>query len=979
MTIWERLARILRAWPFALVAVLFAFPVQAQDDADDGDAVDENDVEEIVVTGSRIKRNEFNSTAPLTIITNERSQLAGLLDSADILQNSTIASGQQINDSFSGFVPAGGPGANTLSLRGLGAQRTLILVNGKRWGPSGLRGNVSSVDLTALPTSTIARYEILKDGASSVYGADAVAGVVNAITKERFDGTQVNVQGLVPQESGGERYSVDAIWGKVGDNYSINISGAYGKQQEMVMTDRDWSACDTRPRVTDQDGDGRIDNTDPATGAPLCFGFLYGDIHNAQIRYEPSLSDPFDVTNPFHDPFWNGVAGVPFYTGVGAGNLENNDDFFYRDTREQSIRQVISEGEIYSITSFGDYDFSIADRTATAYYEFYWNRRESRLNGGYRQFFPVVPATNPNNPIGNFANPDFLATFGGGFPAQVVLPSYELQDPNNIAEVDRYNAFIGLKGDLSASWTYDAYFGFSDSDGTYAGEAWLQDRVDASIDGVDDGAGNVVCADLVTFPNCVSPNFFDSAAMLDGDLPAWRDFVSKRTLGTTNYKSRQFAAYATGDLFELPAGTMAGVIGGEIRKEEINDVPDIEAQNDNIWGSSTAEITAGDDTVTEFFAEADIPLVKDNQLAQSILLNGSYRWTDYDSYGDDTTFRLALDWQFNDFVRFRATKGTSFRAPDLFEQFLGNQTGFLNIIDPCANYGTTYDPGSAIYQNCASEGLAPDFGGTTSSIRTVTGGNTGLLAETSDSWTTGIVLTPGEDSGLSIAASWFNIELKNTVARPSVGFVLNDCYGSSSFSSPFCPRVAPRDALGNLTDVDASLLNVGLERSKGIDFDIVYEKDFSSFDLTVDIAATHMMEQDQDVLGQYDQILGRWAYPDWVAEGDFIIDYRDWTMFWSVQWIGNQTEDLVFDPDGVTQDRPVSTGTKTYNHISARYTASDWEVIATVRNLFNADPPIVADGAGSFTANRIYNTLPAAGYNLRGRTFIVQASMRFGQ
>lgn len=977
MRIWERLACVFRAWPLAFVAVLFALPVQAQDDADDADAVDDDDIEEIVVTGSRIKRNEFNSAAPLTIITNERSQLAGLLDTSDILQSSTIASGQQINDSFSGFVPAGGPGANTLSLRGLGAQRTLVLVNGKRWGPSGLRGSTSSVDLTAIPTSSIARYEILKDGASSIYGADAVAGVVNAITKERYDGSQINVQGIVPQESGGEAYSIDALWGKVGDNWSINVSGAYGRQYEMLAVDRDWAQCDIRPRVTDQDGDGRIDNTDPVTGAPLCFGFLYGSIFNAQVRYEPSLSDPFDTTNPFYDPFWGGVAGVPFYTEVGAGPLENENQFFYRDTRTPGIRQIISEGEIYSLTSFGDVDFSIADRTATAYYEFYWNRRESRLNGGYRQFFPVVPASNPYNPIGNFANPNFLATFGGGFPAQIVLPSYQLKDPNTHAEIDRYNVFVGLKGDLSASWTYDAYFGFSDSDGTYAADDWLDDRVTASMNAVDDGMGNIVCADLITFPDCVAPNFFGTGAMLDGNLPAWRDFVSKNTIGSTTYKSRQFAAYATGDLFELPAGTMAAVFGAEIRKEELSDVPDPDQQTNNIWNTSTSQITAGDDTVTELYGEIEIPLVKDSQLAESIDLNASYRWTDYDSYGSDTTYRIALNWQFLPSIKFRATTGTSFRAPDLFEQFLGNETGFRTIIDPCANYGSTLDPGSATYQNCAAEGLAPDFMGTTSSVRVITGGNKELLAETSDSWTTGIVFTP-LDTGLSIAASWFNIELENAVASPSVGFILGDCYTSANFSSPFCQQIAPRDSLDNLTDVDASLLNLGLETSKGIDIDVLYQKEFSTFDLTLDATATHMLKQDQVVLGQYDQILGRWAYPDWAAEGDIRVDYRDWTFFWSLQWIGNQSEDPVFDPGTINQDRPVSTGTRTYNHFSARYTASDWEVIATIRNIFDRDPPIVGDSVGSFTANRIYNTLPAAGYNLRGRTLILQASKGFG-
>ncbi len=973
-------ARWCRVVAFGLVLGLGGQAIAQDTDTDSLNEEEEEEEErvtqEIVVTGSRIKRSEFNSVAPVTIITNERSQLAGLLDPGEILQGTTVASGQQVNDSFSGFVTGGGPGANTLSLRGLGAQRTLILVNGKRWGPSGLRGSTSSVDLTAIPTSTISRFEILKDGASSLYGADAVAGVVNAITKTRLEGTQLNVQSVLPENSGGEAYSIDAAWGKVGSNWSFNISGQYGKQEELVATDRDWSRCDFRPRFTDQDGDGRIDNTVPGTGEQQCFGFLYGSIFNAGIRYDPNL-DFTDPNDPFFDGFWNGVAGVPNYTGVGAGPLEFERSSFYRDERTPGIRQSISEGEIISITSFADYDFSIADRNTTAYYELYWNRRESTTNGGFRQFFPVVPASNPFNPIGAFGAPATLAAIGAN-PAQIVLPSYNLQDPRTEAEIDRYNVFLGLKGDIGGSWTYDAYIGASDSDGTYAGEAWLDDRVTASINAQFDAGGNVVCTDLVNFPTCVAPNFFGTDAMLNGDLPAWRDFVSKDTLGSTTYKSRQFSAYATGDVFELPAGTVAAVFGAEIRREEINDVPDIDAQNDNIWGSTTAQITAGVDTVTEAYMEVEAPIFKNKALAEDLTVTGSFRWTDYDSFGDDTTYRVGLNWQVTQALRFRGTRGTSFRAPDLFEQFLGNQTGFLTIIDPCTNFGASFNPGDDVYDNCISEGLATNFAGTASSIRTITGGNQNLLAETSDSTSVGFILQPGE-GGFSVAVNWFDIKLENTVARPTINFVLSDCYGSRNFSSPFCNRISARDALGNLTDVDASLLNVGLERSRGVDIDLLFQKEFSSFDMTVDLTATHISSQQQDLLGQFDEFRGKWSFPGWAAQGDLTVDYRDWTFFYSVDWIGNQAEDPVFDPGTTNLDRPVATGDVTYQHLAARYTGAEWQIIATIRNITDRDPPILGDNVGSQTANRFFNTIPGGGYDLRGRSFILQASIGFGE
>ncbi|MFZ9995069.1 MAG: TonB-dependent receptor plug domain-containing protein, partial [Steroidobacteraceae bacterium] len=230
------------------------------------------EVAEIVVTGSRIRRTEFDAAAPVTIITSERSTLAGLVSTEEILRASTIASGEQINDSFQGFVTDGGPGANTISLRGLGAQRTLVLVNGRRWSPSGVQGSTNSVDLSAIPSSLVQRVEILKDGASSIYGADAVAGVVNLITKEAFNGFQVNYSGFTTEQSDGTTNTVDLSWGRVGERGSISFGAQYSERDPVYAADREWAQCPIDPRITDQDGDGTLDNRSPVNNDPLCFG-----------------------------------------------------------------------------------------------------------------------------------------------------------------------------------------------------------------------------------------------------------------------------------------------------------------------------------------------------------------------------------------------------------------------------------------------------------------------------------------------------------------------------------------------------------------------------------------------------------------------------------------------------------------------------------------------------------------------------------
>ena len=925
----------------------------AQDTDDDMDE-EEQDFEEITVTGSRIKRTEFNTTAPIQVITNERSQLAGLLDSAEILQNSTVAAGQQLDNSFSGFVVDGGAGANSISLRGLGAQRTLVLVNGKRWGPSGVRGSTNSVDLTALPTSQIARYEILKDGASSVYGADAVAGVVNAITKERIDGSSLNAQFFTP-ESGGSGYSLDAIWGRVGDNWSFNISAIYGSREETNQTDLGFADCTIRPRV---DGSNTMPN-----GDPFCFGFIYGLASVSGVgfsRYEPSLTDPSDMTNPFYDPLFDG-AGIPLWTRAPL-NSDPNQGPYYRDTRDPAVSNVEPKGAIWSVNSFGDLDFSIGDRSATAYYEFYFNHRDTEADGGFRQFFPAVGGANPTNPF--------------GVTALAVLPSYELQNPIQEIDIDRVNTFVGLRGDITSDWTYDAYVGYSFSEGTYEQDNWLQGQVDASLSAELDGGGNLVCtaAALAAYPDCVPGNLFTEDALLRGILPQnYLDFIGKRTLGTTQYQSVQFAGYVTGPVWELPAGDIQMVFGYEVREESIDDVPDEEFQNDNLWGRTSSGITYGKDTVNEFFLEAEIPLWTDSALADEFTINGSWRFTDYDSYGSDDTYRVAANWQIRPAVRVRGTFGTSFRAPDLFEQFLANETGFTAALgrDVCIDYGTNFGPSTNVFQNCASEGLAPNFGtGGTPSIRTVTGGNETLEAETSKSWSAGIIITP-ESIGASFAVNWFDIELKNTVASPTVAFILGDCYDSPNFSSPFCGRVSPRDGMGFLTDVDSSLLNVGLQTSKGLDIDILYEREFSTFDLTLDLTATHISEQDRELLGTLDEFKGRWGFPTWVAQGDVRVDYRDWTFFYTIDWIGSTAEDPV-------NNRICETDQETYNHASVRYRGqSDWEIIGTVRNILDNKPPIVSDGCGSVTATRVFNTIPGAGYDLLGRAYAIQVSKGF--
>jgi iron complex outermembrane receptor protein len=203
-------------------------------------------VEGVVVTGSRLRRTEFTSAAPIQVITSESAELEGNTDIAEVLQQSSLAAGsQQLNNTFTGLLVNGGGGVNTISLRGLGSTRTLVLMNGRRLPPAGTQGGVAAVDLNILPNTAIERTEILKDGASSIYGSDAVAGVVNVITRKNLDGFVIDADvSEINKQGGGERYSAGLAWGKLFERGRVQLSGEYYKQNDLSYGDRPDFFCE---------------------------------------------------------------------------------------------------------------------------------------------------------------------------------------------------------------------------------------------------------------------------------------------------------------------------------------------------------------------------------------------------------------------------------------------------------------------------------------------------------------------------------------------------------------------------------------------------------------------------------------------------------------------------------------------------------------------------------------------------------------
>ena len=983
----------------------------------------DQEVAEVVVTGSRLRRTEFTAASPVQIITTEQTSLEGLMSAAEILQSSTLASGsQQINDQTTGFVTENGPGANTLSLRGLGASRTLLLLNGRRLSPAGSRGQLAAADLNVLPESIIQRIEILKDGASSVYGSDAIAGVVNIITRKGFDGGTVGVEGNYITQGGGESRQVSASWGKSWDKGGFSVSLEYFKREPLRVGDRDFMSCaqDRVENVTSNPNSvffgtvGQpLDIIDPATGESKCFNLLGGVIDRLQTggRFIPDSTVTAGSGLPGFTNVVNAAGGwrrvgltyANVTSGLGAAStLQQRLNAWYgsqaivpNNPAPFAARTFNSPVTRKSAYLEGSWEFSPA---FNVYAEALFNQRDSWQNS-FRQIFPNVATANWSNPFGQISR------------SIVTIPTNQEQS------VDFKRYVVGANGDFQGfggnDWKYDIFIQRSESDAAYTGDIIYNDRVLATT-----GAGTCNQATItISGGTCQQVNWFNPTTIKNGQFSAAESaFLFGRETGSTKYTQTLYGASVNGNLFSLPAGVVAASLGFEGRKDSIDDTPGFNARNSNLWGSTSAGRTAGSDQVKEFFGEVEVPLLADTFLAKRLSLSGSARWTDYDSYGSDTTFKVGLNWQIVDSVRMRGSYGTSFRAPALFELYLANQTGFLGqtSVDPCINWDQSQDP--QILANCAAVGLPNGWLNPNSSALIVTGGGAGVLnAETSKAWTAGIVFTP-KDWPLSIAADWWRIEVNNQVSQFGAGNIVSSCYGSEDFpNDPFCslfdrdttgqpnqfladgvtPNPAYNSQFGKITTVRNSYVNISNQIAEGVDYNIRWQQKVGAYNFTANAQVTYMLAASSQIFKDFaaDNDLDIIYSNKWVSSIDLRLERGPWTLNWSIDALSKASNDRLFGGDTFgwrgfadcgTQATPTTTCVQarydqTVNmhithDVSVRYRGDKYSIIAGIQNVLNEDPPLLSTGSGAL---RQGNSIYLSNYDVLGRRFFVSADYRF--
>lgn len=1016
----------------------FALPAYAQaqetpveviqiDEAVEEDDEDQGDV--IIVTGSRLRRNVFTSASPLQVIDGEFARDLGLVDAADLLGQTTVVQGQQISTGVStsaGVSTINGPGSATASLRGLSSGRTLVLINGRRLAPAGVRGVPSAPDLNLIPGTLIKRVDILLDGASSVYGSDAVAGVVNYILRDDFDGVQLDVFATMPEFSGSEGHQevftatagISSDKGFIGlavehsrtDGYNESSIGEF--YEPYAGGCKSTYAIGASGEIYDACG-GSFGAGAISSGAGF-FGVQIG----ANVPGLPANFVPIPVT-----------AGLLGPDDLGGQQLllfpEELEAAFSPDFQRTSIFTI---GE-YNLGGYGD---------MTAYFEASHAIRDTNTNTK-GQGRVSIPGTYVLNEFGF----DLTQYFGNQFI--------------NDTRVEQTRMIVGLRGEVPFmekvglnNWGYDTYVSYSRSSGSDRIKGIpFNPRLEQTTANTrwDPVAGEYVCDDRTISGqsqgvSCRPLDFQDPTFLLTGRFvdQADNDYLFPNRLTDTTVKQTVYSGYLSGDLFEVPTGGMiiAG-FGGEYRRDEIVTYTSLSG---DFLGFASDPGSNGARSLHEVFGEIEVPLLRDHPLAHDLTLNGAARYTSENNFGSEVTYSIKGLYSPVEWFTFKGTYGTSFRAPNLGEQFGGSVTGFApaGYSDPCRVPGITvpftdfdndpntpdtrnYDPSlenrdSTVIQNCLNGGgpfglsatapfelgvrglggVSPVFFGSPTLV--ASGSNPDLKAETSNAISLGAVFDqPWTDKfDLKLAVTYFEITVKDEVDSLSANTIVNRCYNSIGLSDPTCAFItrAPRDPLvdtsGEVTFVSALNQNLGEQIVEGIDYNAEFNYEFNApfTDAPIDygfiLRATQSLTQTEEQITvdgtDIDDDLGEFGNPVWRLSMTSVINWKDFGFVFQTRYIGSQIEDNADPEDPVTSGfspcvQAGDTPCLSYDDLADYWlhTASfNWSrdtvvVRVGVSNLFDTAPPL--------THNNGLNLLGGIGYDLGGRTFFANITKRF--
>ncbi|ALJ29236.1 TonB dependent receptor protein [Stenotrophomonas acidaminiphila] len=750
-------------------------------------------LDRLEVTGSRIRGANMETQQPILTLTRENLEKQGYTSVADVLQNMTSAGSPAISRSEA-LASGENVGGYYIDIRNLGANRTLVLMNGKRLGAT--TGGYQ--DLSQIPMSAIERIEVLKDGASAIYGSDAIAGVVNVITRKRFDGAEAQVYLGQYGEGDGETNQYSFTMGSEGERGGITLSAEYSKQDPVMAKDRWFS----------RDG-GKGPNTTPADLSPIgpngvwCDPRVFGDCKPTKDK----------------TPIWQ--------TLNPGGDPTNPNDYHpitpaeYANANQQMMLQTGIERK--SVYVNGNYDFT--DNVSLNADILYNERTTDQQIAGYpyqsQSFGTPLSADSAFNPIGQ--DVEFRRRLWE-------MPRTTESKLKTLRFAPTISGFFEF-ADKSFDWNVGALFNRNESTKTNHGDMSLIAARQALGPSFIDANGVARCGTAAKpIEGCYAWNPLLPAGVagpgsLDNkDLQNFL-FPSFTTTGVT--KTTSFTADLAGSIMTLPAGDLGFAIGVEHREEEGRFVPDAFMQSGEYTGLGQTT-TNGKYELDEVYLELNIPVLADMAFAKELTVNVAGRYSDYSNFGGTMNGKFGVTWRPLDELLVRGTYAQGFRAPSVDNMYGGLGSSFEKYTDPCSVGVAGSVAGNAA---CTAAGVAPDYKQlgqglipcTTWPCATpdqfISGSNPNLKPETSTSKTVGLVWSPRWVQGLDISLDWYNYQINDMIISDSVDRILRDCYVLGNSSR--CAGIV-RAADGHITEMFYGLANLGQMETEGYDLGVKY-------------------------------------------------------------------------------------------------------------------------------------------------------------
>jgi outer membrane receptor protein involved in Fe transport len=949
----------------------------------------EKKMEEVVVTGSRIQSANLESPSPIQTITSEDIQATGIVNAQDLLLKNPTFGTPTLSRTNSNFLTSG-VGVATVDLRNLGIDRTLTLVDGRRF-VSGLPGS-SAVDYNTIPAQFIERIDVLTGGASAVYGSDAVAGVVNIIYKKNYEGLSFDGQYGASAESDDQQTQIGLTFGTNTEDGRGNIMAyaGYTKQGAVMTRDRERSAVD------------QISVGAAFTGLPE-------DMFTPSVPFYSSFAPQgrfFTANGPGAGITYDEAGNViPWDTNGAAGQATGFNRSHYRT--------IAVPVERYLFAGRGSFEF-VENHGAFFEGTYASSRSDSVLEPyplGAEDIYPARGGQTPaefdvggvilRNPVVPDEVFDTAADEDGDGLRDYYFTKrmFDFGNRGNIAKRDTFRVVGGLEGSFASDkWNYEAFYAFgqtkeAQTSGGQVNVLNFRNALEAIPDLDDvDGDGDIteaICRDAdARAQGCVPANIFGYNTL----SPAAIQYIQAPGSLATYTSQRVLGASLSGELFEMPAGPLAVAIGTEYR-EEFSESEFDPLQQAGLNAGNAIPPTRGEFDVTELYLETVVPLLKDLPAVEQLQLRAAVRSSDYSTVGSTLSWNGTLEWSPVSSLRFRATRALSTRAPNINELFSPpSQTFPTGVSDPCV--GVTATSTGAESEACrADPGVAANIAANGSftlnqaDIQGIMGfdrGNPELNEEEGNSWTIGMVIQPENIAVLdrfNFTIDYYRIDIDDAIVQTDRNFILTQCYGGGDPS--FCgfvtrrPEAIGANSAGSIEQLDAAVTNSGGEFAEGVDLTVGYSQPIGPGTLSAQLSYTHVLDHyiiplpgsDKDmVAGEIGDSEDRAYLALGWNQGRFGATLR-------TTYLSSASLDDGFLIAYGLEPESVGVGSAMYVDGQVTFSPLDYlEIFAGGTNLFDEEPPPIISGLpGNVTGTET----DAGTYDAIGRRWYAGVRMKF--